>query len=261
MENVNDFLFEVSKLKRIPRTGWILMDVKNPETVAEHSFRLAVTSWVFAHKKGLKTGKAIKIALAHDLCEVYAGDVTTLLYHPEFQYAKTKKERKAIEMKWARLPALKKEEIGRKKFLQEQKALRRLLRPLHKEFQNELGSLWLDYEKNLSQEGKLVQELNSIEALLQSIEYFGTDLRKSGTTWWESTEELVRDPLLVQFLETIHERVYKGKQKFNPKGLGSILDFLRRVGGLKRIPRKGWIIRKVKSPETLGNHSFMSGLI
>ena len=81
MERINDFLFEISKLKRIPRTGWVFMGVKNPETVAEHSFRLAVASWIFAHKKGLNPGKAIKIALAHDLCEVYAGDITTFLYH------------------------------------------------------------------------------------------------------------------------------------------------------------------------------------
>lgn len=261
MEHINDFLLEVAKLKRIPRTGWVFMGLHNPESVAEHIFRLALASWVFADKKQLKAGRAIKLALAHDLCEVYAGDVTTFLYHPEFQNATTQRERRRIEMKWARLSATRKKEIGEKKFLQEKTALERLLYSLPERFQNEVNFLWLDYERGLSQEGKLVHQLNSIEALLQSIEYFGTELKKSGTTWWEGTEEVVYDPLLVRFLETIQARLYEGKQGVNPEGLGDILDFLRGVGTIKKVPRKGWIIRGVKSPETMGNHGFMLAMM
>ena len=36
MKNLLKFFLEVEKLKQMPRTGWVLREVKNPETVAEH---------------------------------------------------------------------------------------------------------------------------------------------------------------------------------------------------------------------------------
>jgi len=32
----------VGKLKRLKRTGWVVNKINNPETVAEHVFRLAI---------------------------------------------------------------------------------------------------------------------------------------------------------------------------------------------------------------------------
>mgnify|MGYP001568527532 CR=1 FL=1 len=83
MKNILNFLIEANKLKEMPRTGWILMGLKNPETVADHTFRMVILSWFLARKKKLNIKRAILIALFHDLCEVHAGDITTLLYHPE----------------------------------------------------------------------------------------------------------------------------------------------------------------------------------
>ena len=67
--------------------------------------------------------------------------------------------------------------------------------------------------------------LDRIETLVQAIEYFGTKKELSGTSWWESTEEVVEDPLLIDFLEVIQERFYH--RKVNKKNrLASILDFI-----------------------------------
>jgi len=82
MKNILKFFLEVEKLKQMPRTGWVFMEVENPETVAEHLFGLSIISWLFGEKRNLNVKRAILIALFHELCEVYAGDITPFLYYP-----------------------------------------------------------------------------------------------------------------------------------------------------------------------------------
>ena len=72
-----DFFRIVGKSKRLPRTGWVREKVKNPESVAEHSFRVGVLAMVLSDKLGnnLDKEKLMKMALLHDLGEVITGDI------------------------------------------------------------------------------------------------------------------------------------------------------------------------------------------
>lgn len=72
-----DFFKTVGKSKRLLRTGWIREKIKNPESVAEHSFRTGVLAMVMADKVDypLDRNKLIKMALLHDLGELTTGDV------------------------------------------------------------------------------------------------------------------------------------------------------------------------------------------
>jgi len=72
MKNILNFLIETGKLKGKQRRGWTIHQIKNPETTAEHIFHLALLAWVLGKEKGLKIERVIKMALVHDLCEVYA---------------------------------------------------------------------------------------------------------------------------------------------------------------------------------------------
>ena len=93
----------------------------------------------------------MKIALFHDLCEAYAGDITTLLYHPQLSREKDKEKRKKIEMKWARLSHQERSKIGKIKFEKEKKAILKLLNILgsNSKTKKEMFSLWIDYEKGV----------------------------------------------------------------------------------------------------------------
>ena len=75
-----EFLIKTNKLKEMPRTGWVLMGERNPEMIAEHTFRVCVAAWLLGKKKKLNIERLIKIALSHDLCEIYAGDMTPFFY-------------------------------------------------------------------------------------------------------------------------------------------------------------------------------------
>lgn len=55
---------------------------EEPENDAEHSFQLAMLAWYLneAGQFGLDTGRLLRYALAHDLVEVYTGDIPVLDY-------------------------------------------------------------------------------------------------------------------------------------------------------------------------------------
>lgn len=75
--NYLQFFKEVGKSKRLLRSGWIREGIKDPESVAEHSFRVGVLIMVLADKfdPTLNRDRLIKMALLHDLGKPTAGDV------------------------------------------------------------------------------------------------------------------------------------------------------------------------------------------
>lgn len=268
MKQILNFLIEVNKLKEMPRTGWVLLKVKNPETIAEHTFQVALGSWLLTEKANLNIKKAIKIALSHDLCEVYTGDVTPFFYY--YHLPRDERARKKILMKWVRLSKEEKEKRGKMKFKKEKRGLFKLIKKIPLDFKKDILSSWLDYEKGLTKEGKFVKQFDRIATLVQSIEYFGRNPRIGGTSWWEGTEEMIEDPLLLDFLRVIQKKFYTGLHKkmfeqiFGPilktdknqKDLENILNFLLEIGKLKRLHRLYWLLREVKNPETVAGHIF-----
>ena len=261
IKEVINFLIEVSKLKETPRTGWVLRKVRNPETIAEHSFRLAILSWLLAEKADLNVKRAIKIALFHDLCEVYAGDVTPFFYYTQLRG--NEREKQNALMRWVRLSKKEKEKMGKMKSEREKKALLKLVQSLDPHLKNDILSSWSDFENRISKEGKFVKQIDKIETLLQSIEYFGSEEKKGGSGWWECTEEAVDDPLLLDFLKVIQKRFYKNpiKNYRGNKYLENILDFILEIGKLKKMSGSYWTLREVKNPETVASHMFDVALI
>ncbi len=234
------------------RTGWVLREVKNPETIAGHTFRVAILAWLLGEKKDLDIKSAIKIALSHDLCEVYAGDIPPFFYYV-----------RSPDTKWVRLPKEEKEKKGKKKSEIERKSLLKLIKNLDPELKKEIFSSWLDFEKRITRTGKFVKQVDRIDTLTQSIEYFGPDEKIAGTTWWEWTEEIVDDPLLLKFLKVIQKKFYgkaAGSYK-KQKELENILDFILEIGKLKRMPRTIWVSLGVENPETVAGHIFTVSLM
>jgi putative hydrolases of HD superfamily len=257
MKKILNFFIEVQKLKEIPRTGWVWLEVKNPETIANHIFGMTILTWLLGKEKELNLKRAIKIALFHELCEVYAGDIT-----PYFGLLpQDRKKRKEILKRWIKLPKREKEKRANAKFKIEKRSLLKLIKNLNPSIKNEIFSLWLDFEKGISEEGKFVKYIDKIETLIQAIEYFGTGKDTPVIGWWEEIEEIVEDPFCIKFLKAIEKKFYRKKIVEDLGMLENILDFIVKIGRLKRIPRRGWVLRGVKNPETIGAHTFMLTLM
>ena len=70
-----EFLFEVGKLKRTPRSGWQFLGAGS-ESVADHVFRVAMIAFVLARMEdGVDADHVLRLALMHDLPEARTGDL------------------------------------------------------------------------------------------------------------------------------------------------------------------------------------------
>ena len=80
MSHYGDFInliLKCNELKTIPRMGWRVRGVRDGESVAEHSFAVAVISMLLASRMGIgiDVERLLKIALIHDLPEHMLGDI------------------------------------------------------------------------------------------------------------------------------------------------------------------------------------------
>ena len=72
-----DFFKTAANLKKISRQGWIdKLSLDNPESVADHSYSMAVISMVISDLENYNSEKIIKMVLLHDLAESKIGDYT-----------------------------------------------------------------------------------------------------------------------------------------------------------------------------------------
>jgi putative hydrolases of HD superfamily len=92
-----DLLLEVQALDRIPRSGYVLRGVAEPESVTEHTWHVLLLVWTLGPRiEGIDVHRAMEIALVHDLAELRIGDLprTSSHYFPEG----AKKEAEAAAM-------------------------------------------------------------------------------------------------------------------------------------------------------------------
>ncbi|MCK4335099.1 MAG: HD domain-containing protein [Candidatus Aenigmarchaeota archaeon] len=142
-----EFAKKVRELKDLKRTGWVEKGVRDPESVADHSFMLAVLAYVYSKKLGLDADKAVKMALLHDICEVYSGDI------PD----KIRDEDQPV-------PDSEKREI-------EREGLKKLTSLLPEDFSSEIYDLWKEFEARETKEAKLVKDLDKLEMCMQALDY------------------------------------------------------------------------------------------
>lgn len=141
--NVLEFFNVIAKLKERKRSGWKVSGVKNSESIADHSFGVAVLVMILGKKKNLNLEKALKMALIHDLGESKTGDIIT----------------------WKNFHATRKEKLKR-----EWSALKEITKDLG-ETGREILELWREFEEGRSPEAKFVKSIDKFETVLQARVY------------------------------------------------------------------------------------------
>ena len=79
-ERIVDTLLGLDPLTDLPRTGWVLRGVTSVESVAAHSFGVALTTLLLvdalrAEGVALDGERALRMALVHDAAEAATGDI------------------------------------------------------------------------------------------------------------------------------------------------------------------------------------------
>jgi putative hydrolases of HD superfamily len=156
MKEIFEFIKASEMLKKELRHSW-LSDGRQ-ESVAEHSWRMSLMLMLIESKipRPFDYLRSLKMAIVHDLVEIYAGDV------PVFNFSNSEREH-----------ALKKR--------REVDAMERIVSELnHQPISQEIKALWLEYENNETKEAQVVKALDKLEAQIQH--------NQAGLDTWEIIE-------------------------------------------------------------------------
>ena len=89
--NALNFFAEAGLLKKIKRSGWWVAGIKDPESVAEHSFRCAIIGYYLAHREQVDPYKVMVMALFNDIHEARINDLHKMgHYYIDFKEAEKK---------------------------------------------------------------------------------------------------------------------------------------------------------------------------
>ncbi|KAJ7979556.1 HD domain-containing protein 2 [Quillaja saponaria] len=153
-----DFLSICHRLKTTKRAGWVLRDIKDPESIADHMYRMGLMALIASDNPGIDRNKCIKMAIVHDIAEAIVGDIT-----PSDGISKTEKSQL------------------------EQEAIDHMCKVLGGGLRaKEIVDLWMEYEANSSPEAKFVKDLDKVEMILQALEY-ESDQGKDLDEFFQST--------------------------------------------------------------------------
>ena len=173
-----DFFHTAANLKKIPRQGWIdKLSIDNPESVADHTFSMAIMGMIFSDLENYNAEKILKIILLHDLVESITGDM------PQGQI--TREEKTALE----------------------NNAMKKILNDLPLSLQKQYGILWEEYQSNHSKEAKMVHQLDRLEMALQAKIYSNEGHSKEKLdSFFNSAKNEINDPKLLELFTKILDK-------------------------------------------------------
>ncbi|XP_060067404.1 5'-deoxynucleotidase HDDC2-like [Ylistrum balloti] len=170
-----EFMSLVGQLKRVKRTGWVLRNVNNPESVSDHMYRMAMLSFLVDPKAGINKDRCIKMSLVHDMAESIVGDLTPA--------DKVSKE---------------------EKFVREEKAMQHITSLVGEEVSQEILCLWKEYESQSTAEARFVKDLDKFEMILQATEYEQLETRpKALQEFFDSTNGKFQSPQVKEWVEEL----------------------------------------------------------
>lgn len=103
------FVSEAGILKRISRSGWWVLGIKDAETVAEHSFRCAVIGYIIARMEGVPPYEVLLMCLFNDIHEARINDLHKMAQR-YIRYEKAEDE--AFKEQISSLPGVVKTELS-----------------------------------------------------------------------------------------------------------------------------------------------------
>jgi putative hydrolase of HD superfamily len=172
-----DFFKTAVNLKNIARQGWIdKLSIENPESVADHSYSMAIMGMVISDLENYDSEKILKMILLHDLAESKIGDYTPNQISKE---NKTKIENNAYD---------------------------EIINMLPDTIKLQYGEIWEEYQKQESPESKIVYQIDKLEMVLQAKMY-----QKKGApteavvSFFKSAESEIIHPKLKEIFTKIIE--------------------------------------------------------
>lgn len=127
------FVEHVQRLKHLPRRGWVIRNINNPEPIAGHMYSMAMMTFLL-EDPNIDRIKCMQLALVHDLAESIVGDIT-----PEDNIPVAEKHRR------------------------EDEAMKEIVSHLGEDLGKRIYNLYKEYEAKETAEAKFVKELDRFD--------------------------------------------------------------------------------------------------
>jgi len=170
-----DFFKTVANLKKIHRQGWIdELSMDNPESVADHSYSMAVMGMMISDLEDYDSEKILKMILLHDLAESKIGDYTPGQITSE------------------------------KKKILENEAFSKIIESLPNSIKSQYQEIWNEFQENTTAESIMVHQIDKLEMVLQAKLYEKEGYPKEKLqSFIESAEQEITNPKLKELFRKI----------------------------------------------------------
>ncbi len=175
---IEDFFQTAANLKNISRQGWIdKLSIKNPESVADHTFSMAIMGMIISDLENLDSEKILKMILLHDLAESKVGDLVP-------------------------------DEMGiDKKQRLENQAFDEIIKTLPESLITNYTKIWKEYQENSSEESSIVHQIDKLEMVLQAKIYQSQGHSKEKLdTFFDSAKPIITHPKLQELFFQIQQK-------------------------------------------------------
>ncbi|MCH7590549.1 HD domain-containing protein [PVC group bacterium] len=147
--NAINLFAEAGLLKKIKRSGWWVVGIKDPESVADHCFRCAFIGYYMAHLEGVDPFKVMAMALFNDIHEARINDLHKMgHYYINFKEA-------------------------------EKKVFKDQVVHLDRTIKNEMVSFREEYDRQKTKASIVARDADILECLLQAKEYYDSGYLKA----------------------------------------------------------------------------------
>ncbi|KAK8806319.1 hypothetical protein WA171_007403 [Blastocystis sp. BT1] len=180
---LGDFLDLCNNLKKTKRTGWVYRNVEDPESIADHSWRVAMMAF-FIEDPFVDKVHCMKMGLIHDLGESIVGDITPVDDVTEEE--KHERERNAFLQITADFP---------------------------KALADEFLSLWEEYEAQETIASHYVFDFDKLDMLIQANQYEidqGRDLQE----FFDSTVHRFKTPYGLSQIKLLTEKRNERRRQY-----------------------------------------------
>ena len=170
-----DFFKMAANLKNVSRQGWIdKLSISNPESVADHSYSMAIMCMVISDLENYDSEKILKMVMLHDLAESKTGDFT-----PD------------------QIPKEKKTVLENEAFLE-------IMENLPENIKSKYLEIWNEYQENDSPESDIVHQIDRLEMALQARLYQkGGHSEEKLSSFFESARTEITHPKLKELFRKI----------------------------------------------------------
>lgn len=169
--NQHAFLLTALDLKREGRTAWEEAELDHVESVAGHSWGVALLTVLHGTQADVDVGHAVQLAVVHDVAESITGDIISADKRPNENrdHALTEQQKHHLE----------------------ERAMERLA-PIAGD-RAHVRALWEEYEARESDEARFVKDMDTLELAYQTVAYQEADAFSDAPEPYDDIDDLILD--------------------------------------------------------------------